>query len=69
LRAEFLGTTTDSKFDDPTAVTFQPGVDVRIPLGAVDLLIRPTGLVGLTSAAPDWGIGGGIAVSWNPEAP
>jgi hypothetical protein len=66
-RAEFLGETTDSDAPDASAVVFEPGIDVRIPLGAVDLLIRPTGAVGLTDAAFDWGVGGGIAVNWNPQ--
>lgn len=69
LRAEFLGFTTDSDLNDRSAVSFQPGIDFRIPAGPVGVLIRPTGLVGLTDEAPDWGVGGAITVSWNPGAP
>lgn len=65
-RAEFAGFNADGQGN---ALTFEPGFDVRIPLGAVDFLVRPTGLVGLSETAPDWGLGGGIAVSWNPERP
>jgi hypothetical protein len=51
----------DSNYDP---VSLYPGVDVSFPLGAVDLVLRPTLGIGLTQA-PDWQIGLGIAV----EAP
>ncbi|HYC54330.1 MAG TPA: hypothetical protein VEL28_05260 [Candidatus Binatia bacterium] len=43
------------EFDDPVA--FLPGVDIRVPMGGSELLIRPTGLVGLDDEASDWGAG------------
>jgi hypothetical protein len=62
LRGEIVGSRLD-RHDQQNWITFEPGVDVRIPLGAIDLLIRPTASVGLTEASPDWGVGGGIAIS------
>lgn len=61
-RVEFLGAASD----EPHVVTFEPGLDVRIPLGPADLLLRPTGAVGITGDAPDWGVGGSVALAWDP---
>jgi len=61
VRAEVNGALFDrSRYEND--VSFQPGVDVRIPLGVIDMLLRPTGFVGLTHAAPDWGVGGAISL-------
>lgn len=62
VRAEVIGTHIVNQPDFADNVSFQPGVDIRISLGLFDMLIRPTALVGLTDAAPDWGIGGAIAL-------
>jgi hypothetical protein len=42
-------------------VTVLPGVDINL---AHNVALRPTGLVGLTSSAPEWGIGAGVAVTF-----
>ena len=68
LRAEFIGQAFDTADNNQHLLTFEPGLDLRFPLGRIDLLIRPTGAVGLTSDAPDWGVGGSVGIAWNPEA-
>ncbi|HYB99458.1 MAG TPA: hypothetical protein VEC57_10055 [Candidatus Limnocylindrales bacterium] len=64
VRAEVQGyhLTDDNhpnNLDDPVAVL--PGVDIRVPLGGGEFLIRPTGLVGLDNEASDWGVGVSLA--------
>jgi hypothetical protein len=68
LRAEFNGQAFDTADNNQHLLSFEPGFDLHVPLGRVDLLIRPTGAVGLTSDAPDWGIGGSVGIAWNPAA-
>lgn len=51
---------TERNFDEDP-VRFVPGVDVTFPLGAVDLVLRPTGSVGINDAE-DWGLGLGVAL-------
>ena len=38
-----------------------PGVDINL---ASNLVVRPTGLIGVSPSAPDWGIGLGLAASF-----
>jgi len=65
LRGEF---NTFRVNDNDNAVTsFLPGIDFRIPAGPVDVLIRPTGEVGISNLAADWGIGGSVAVAQAPS--
>jgi hypothetical protein len=64
LRAEILGESFDTRLSGD-AVSFQPGVDLSWPLGDVDILVRPTGAVGITGDATDWGIGGSLAAMWH----
>jgi hypothetical protein len=40
-------------------LTVLPGVDVNL---SDNLILRPTGLVGVSPSAPDWGVGLGVAV-------
>ncbi len=61
VRGELLGSRID-RDDDQDVLAFEPGVDVRIPLGAVDLILRPTAAVGLTDASADWGVGAAVGV-------
>jgi hypothetical protein len=68
LRAEFVGQTLQTHRGEDV-VSFEPGFDVRWPIGRVDVLVRPTGAVGLTSSAPDWGVGGALTVAWDPTQP
>ncbi len=65
LRNEFSGTRFDAPGpgSHPKVVSYLPGVDIRIPIGDLDLLIRPTGLVGVSENAPDWGAGASIAIA------
>lgn len=67
LRIEIVGVTQfaeDEEDEDTTLVTFEPGIDFRIPAERFALFIRPSGLVGLTDDAPDWGAGGSLAVNF-----
>jgi hypothetical protein len=66
LRAEVAGLTFDGVNNDADVVFFEPGFDVRFALDGVDLYVRPSGAVGLTNDSPDWGVGGSIAIAWNP---
>jgi hypothetical protein len=68
LRAEFVAQTFDAAQNNTHVLFFEPGLDVRIPLGSVDLFVRPTGAVGLTHDSPEWGVGGAISLAWNPSA-
>lgn len=66
-RLEFLGLTVDAPGgSNPDLFVLEPGVDIRLPLGMTDLLLRPTGRIGLNDDAPDWGVGGSVAVAWLP---
>lgn len=69
LRAEFNTFRVDD--NDHPVTTFYPGVDFRIPAGPVDILLRPTGAMGISELAADWGVGGSIVVAQAPseEAP
>jgi hypothetical protein len=62
FRNEFVGTELDIK-NDPKMASYLGGLDIRVPIGNFDLLLRPTGIAGISERAPDWGIGGSIAVS------
>jgi hypothetical protein len=68
LRAEFVGETFDSDRVSGDAVLFEPGVDLRLPLGSVEIWLRPTGAVGISDTAPDWGVGGTIVLAWGARA-
>jgi len=59
LRGEFVGKHFTDIGADP--VSFVPGLDIRVPLGSGELLVRPTGAVGLTDEAADWGVGLSLA--------
>jgi hypothetical protein len=63
LRNEFAGINFYNVYDNPKDVSYFPGVDVRVPIGNLDLLLRPTGLVGISSHAPDWGFGGSLTIT------
>jgi len=68
LRAEFVGETVDSDRASGDAILFEPGIDLRLPLSGVEIWLRPTGAVGLTNAAPDWGVGGTVVLAWSARA-
>jgi hypothetical protein len=63
LRNEFTGVRYYNADGTPKVVNYRPGVDVRVPLGAIDVVLRPTGLVGITDRAPDWGFGGSLTIT------
>lgn len=63
LRNEFAGTNYYNVYNSPKDVSYFPGVDIRIPIGGLDLLLRPTGQVGISSHAPDWGFGGSLTIT------
>jgi len=67
LRGEFVGYVVDTAGENPTILTFQPGVDISFPGETVDVWIRPTGAIGMTEETPDWGVGGSVVVLWNPS--
>jgi len=61
VRVEAVGARIDrDEFEN--VVSLQPGLDVRFPLRAVDLLLRANTAAGLTDSAPDWGVAVGLAV-------
>jgi hypothetical protein len=62
MRHEFVGEEMDTG-DKPKVVNYVAGLDIRIPIGRYDLLLRPTGLAGINSRAPNWGVGGSIAIT------
>lgn len=62
IRNEFAGTELDTN-DDPKIVSYLGGLDIRVPIGNFDLLLRPTGIAGISERSPDWGVGGSIALS------
>lgn len=68
LRCEFVGEQIDVH-GTREPMQIEPGVDIRIPTALVDVILRPTGLVGLNNDAPDWGVGFGIAVIYSAGAP
>lgn len=61
LRGELEAAHATDRNLDEDPVRFLPGVDVTFPLGALDLVLRPTGSVGISDTA-DWGLGLGIAL-------
>lgn len=63
LRNEFAGADYKDLKDSPKVMSYQPGIDVRIPIGDLDVVLRPTGAFGLTESAADWGVGGSIVVT------
>lgn len=64
LRCEFAGEDIDIHgHREPMQI--EPGIDIRIPTSLVEILVRPTGLVGLNNDAPDWGVGVGFAVVYS----
>jgi hypothetical protein len=68
LRTEFNAIMQKAPGPDLEPWTFEPGVDIYIPAGdAINILLRPTGMVGMNGDAPDWGVGGSIVVAWSPR--
>lgn len=67
-RLEFVGTTPNERGADSDEVSFEPGLDFRFPLQSdLTFIFRPTGLIGMTSSAPDWGIGTSFVLAWSPD--
>lgn len=67
LKLDFTGESIDiSGASQPMAL--EPAVELRIPTSTLDVLIQPTGLVGLNGEAPSWGIGIGFAVTGSSQA-
>jgi len=62
VRAELVGQHYIDGFGDEDPVSIQPGVDITVPLSGVDLIVRPTGLVGVNDS-PNWGLGLSIALA------
>jgi hypothetical protein len=63
LRNEFSGTNVYDAPDEPKIVNYLPGLDLRLPIGNLDALLRITGAVGVSSRAPSWGAGGSLVIS------
>lgn len=61
LRTELAGRLFEQGGHHFHDLTVLPGVDVNL---ASNLVIRPTGLVGVSPSAPDWGIGLGVAMTF-----
>jgi hypothetical protein len=60
LRVEFSGRRFKDFGDTFDDIVVQPGMDYHLTNSFV---IRPSGLIGVTSAAVDWGVGLGLAMS------
>ena len=62
LRNEFTNVQFDER-DTPDVANYQVGFDIRIPVGNMDLILRPTGQMPISRRAPDLGFGGSIALA------
>jgi hypothetical protein len=62
FRNEFDGVQSDQP-NKPKIVNYIAGLDFRVPIGGLDLLLRPTGEAGITHRSPDWGVGFSIALT------
>lgn len=62
FRNEFTGEALDLH-NRPKFSSYLGGLDIRVPIGELDLLLRPTATAGISERAPDWGIGGSIALT------
>lgn len=68
VRMEFAAEKTDVvKRSSPMSI--EPGLDIRVPAKVVDIIFQPTGMVGLNTEAPDWGIGMSFSVTTPYQAP
>ena len=63
FRNEFDGATLYDAPNSPRSVSYFPGLDLRIPIGELDLVLRVTGAIGLSDQAPDWGAGGSFVIT------
>jgi hypothetical protein len=62
-RNEFSGVDAYDLKNHPTLVNYLPGLDFRLPIGNLDALLRITGAVGVSAAAPSWGAGGSLVIT------
>lgn len=62
-RVEFVGQSfrQGTNFD---ALAIEPGVDYTVPLGPIELMLRPTVAVGLNEDTSEWGAGGSIVLRY-----
>ena len=63
LRNEFSGVDVYDMEHGPKVVNYLPGLDFRLPIGNLDMLLRLTGAVGVSSEAPSWGAGGSLVIT------
>jgi hypothetical protein len=63
LRNEFSGVNVYDLHNGPKVVNYLPGLDIRLPIGNLDMLLRITGEVGVSSEAPPWGAGGSLVIT------
>jgi hypothetical protein len=63
LRNELSGVDVYDMKDGPKVVNYVPGLDLRIPVGNLDVLVRATGTMGVTTEAPAWGAGGSLVIT------
>jgi hypothetical protein len=63
LRNEFSGVNVYDLDNGPKVVNYLPGLDIRLPIGNLDMLLRITGEVGVSSEAPPWGAGGSLVIT------
>lgn len=57
----------ESRRGESTPLQIAPSLNFRFTFPEVDLVIRPTGLFGITSEANDWGVLGSIIVTRHPH--
>lgn len=65
VRAEFAGEHLD-RSGPSSPLMFEPGIDIHFVFPEVDAWLRPTGLVGISDSAPDWGMFASIVISRTP---
>ncbi len=63
LRNEFSAVDVYSVNNSPKIVNYLPGLDFRLPIGNLDMLLRITGAVGVSAEAPSWGAGGSLVIT------
>jgi hypothetical protein len=62
IRNEFTNVEYSER-DTPDVANYQVGFDIRVPVGNMDLILRPTGQVPISRRAADWGFGGSIVLA------
>ena len=63
-RLEFVGQSFYNDGSNKTALALEPGIDYTVPVGPIDVMLRPTMSVGLNNDTSDWGAGGSLVLRY-----